>query len=322
MYVHLLWNTDSDAVDHLLSKLDEKIQLTAGEVAQGQEHTQVLVAGRPSHEDLAAFPDLETLIVPWIGIPPETLAVVRKFPHLNLHNLHHNAEPTAEMAVALLLAAAKRIIPYDQALRKHDWRLRYHKPSDVLLLAGKKALILGYGEIGKRIGCALEGMGLEVVFVRRTTGAEEMSGVYPVSALEDLLPDADFLILALPLTSETEGLIGEKQLQLLPSSAVLVNVARGKIINEAALYQALSEKWIFGAGLDVWFNYPGIEEERLGTPPGEYPWHTLENLVLSPHRAGHVRETESLRMNALAELLNQIARGLPITNRVDPDLGY
>ncbi|RLC97713.1 MAG: hydroxyacid dehydrogenase, partial [Chloroflexi bacterium] len=268
-----------------------------------------------------AFPALQALIVPWTGIPPGTLELVREFPDLTLHNLHHNAAPVAEMAVALLLAAAKRIIPFDQALRKNDWRLRY-QPPETILLERKRALILGYGEIGRRIGTALEGLGLEVVFIRRRAGADQEPGIYPPSALEELLPEVDFLVLALPLTAQTEGWIGEKELRLLPSSAVLVNVARGKVIDEVALFKALSEKWIFGAGLDVWFNYPGSREERGSTPPGEYPWGDLDNLVLSPHRGGLVRETEDLRMSALAELLNQAARGLPLSNRVDPDLGY
>lgn len=322
MRVHLLRKPELEALQILISSLDETVQLTMGEIGQGHRNTQVLVAGRPGREELAAFPKLEALIVPWIGIPPETLALAREFPDLSLHNLHHNADPTAEMAVALLLAAAKRVIPFDQALRGHDWRLRYHRPSEILLLTGKQALIVGYGEIGRRIGAALEGLGMQVRYIRRSTGPVENPGVYPVSALEELLPEADFLVLALPLTAESEGLIGEKQLRLLPSSAVLVNVARGGIIDEHALFRALSENWIYGAGLDVWFNYPGSPEERLNTPPGNYPWHTLDNLVLSPHRAGTVRETEKLRMLALAELLNQAARGLPIPNRVDLDLGY
>ena len=136
------------------------------------------------------------------------------------------------------------------------------------------------------------------------------------------IPEADFLILALPLTSESKGRIGEKELRLLPPTAVIVNIARAAIIDEAALYQALKENRIFGAGLDVWFNYPGTPEERLGTPPGDYPWHTLDNLVMSPHRAGHVRETEAMRMKALADLLNEGARGKVLPNRVDLELGY
>jgi len=322
MYVHLLRSTSPEAIEVLHSKLDQNIILSTGEVQEGHRETTLLIAGRPDREEVSFFPVLQTLIVPWIGIPPETLALVREFPNLALHNLHHNAGSTAEMAVALLLAAAKRIIPFDQALRANDWRLRYQRPAEVILLAGKKALILGYGEVGRRIGTSLESMGVHVVFISRSGEAEGEATVYPVSSLAELLPDADFLILALPFTPETEGLIGEKELRMLPASSVLVNVARGKIIEESALYQALHDRWIFGAGLDVWFNYPGTEEERSSTPPGEYPWHTLDNVVLSPHRAGHVRETEILRMRALAELLNEAARGLPISNQVDLDLGY
>jgi phosphoglycerate dehydrogenase-like enzyme len=322
MKVHLSYPPDQEDLAYLESTIDKGISLTIGEISAANPGTKILVSGRPTREELAALPGLEILIVPWIGIPPDTLALVREFPGLALHNLHHNAAPTAEMAVALLLAAAKEIIPFDQALRAQDWRPRYRKPPETIFLAGKKALILGYGEIGRRIGTALAGLGAEAVFIRRNAAGEGEPGVYPPSALDELLPGADFLILALPLTAETEGLIGEKQLRLLPPSAVLVNVSRGAIIDEAALYQALSEKWIFGAGLDVWFNYPGSRDERSSTQPGQYPWHTLDNLVLSPHRAGHVRETEQLRMTALAELLNQAARGEALPNQVDPDLGY
>jgi phosphoglycerate dehydrogenase-like enzyme len=320
MHIHLLRPPEPPALEILQDSLDKSLSLTMGEIQEEHKGAQILVAGRPSREQITAFPGLQALIVPWTGIPPETMELIREFPNLTLHNLHHNAAPTAEMAVSLLLAAAKRVLPFDRELRANDWSLRY-QPPETILLAGKKALILGYGEIAKRVGRILESMEVEVDFIRRMTQEKE-EGVYPPSALESLLPGADFLILALPLTEETEGWIGERELHLLPSSAVLVNVARGKIIDEAALYKALSEKWIFGAGLDVWFNYPGKRELRNNTPPGEYPWHTLDNLVLSPHRGALVRETESLRMRHLAELLNQAARGLPVPNRVDPDLGY
>ncbi len=321
MNVHLSYPPAAEDLTYLESIVEEGISLTVGEISQADPGTRILVSGRPTKEELAVLPDLETLIVPWIGIPPDTLALVREFPGLSLHNLHHNAAPAAEMAVALLLAAAKQILPFDHALREGDWTLRYQKPPETVLLAGKNALILGYGEIGKRVGAALTGLGVQVEFIRREEG-EDDAGVHSLSALHKLLPGADFLVLALPLTAETEGLIGEKELRALPPSAVVVNVARGKIINEAALYRALREKWIFGAGLDVWFNYPSKVEERSSTPPGEYPWDTLDNVVLSPHRAGLVRETERLRMSALAELLNQAARGEPIANLVDLDLGY
>ena len=321
MHVHLLRVPEPQHLAVLTAVLDQGINLTMGELSGESCEATILVAGRPAREVIQAFPDLTTLIVPWIGIPPETLKLVREFPGISLHNLHHNADPTAEMAVALLLAAAKRIIPFDQSLRSNDWSARYQDP-ETILLAGKNALILGYGEVGRRIGTALRGLGLRVKTIRRRAETDPDLEVYPIAELDSLLPAADFLILALPLTQASEGMIGEKQLRLLPESAVLVNVGRGKVVDEDALFHALQEKRIFGAGLDVWFNYPGSREERSQTAPGNFPWGSLDNLVLSPHRAGLVRETEELRMNALADLLNQAARGLKIPNQVDPDLGY
>ena len=170
MHIHLLRAPEPQNLEILQAHLEETLKLTIGEIQPEHSGAKILVAGRPSREQLAAFPELQILIVPWTGIPPETLAVVRNFPHLKLHNLHHNTVPVAEMAVALLLAAAKRIIPFDQELRKHDWRLRY-QPSEIILLDGKKALILGYGEIGQRISTALEGLGVEVVFIPHSKGA-------------------------------------------------------------------------------------------------------------------------------------------------------
>jgi phosphoglycerate dehydrogenase-like enzyme len=146
----------------------------------------------------------------------------------------------------------------------------------------------------------------------------------PVAELPALLPKADALVICLPLTDETRGLIGESELALMPDRAILINVGRGPIVDESALYHALHDRTLHAAGLDVWYNYPNDEPGRKSTSPSEYPFHELNNVVMSPHRAGapHTPETESLRMRALAELLNAAARGEPIPNRVDLDLGY
>jgi phosphoglycerate dehydrogenase-like enzyme len=103
---------------------------------------------------------------------------------------------------------------------------------------------------------------------------------------------------------------------------VLVNVARGPIVDEAALYHALCEGSLFAAALDVWYNYPTDEAARSCTPPSTYPFHELDNVVMSPHRAGGSTETELLRIKHLAELLNAAACGEPMPNRVDLQLGY
>ena len=111
---------------------------------------------------------------------------------------------------------------------------------------------------------------------------------------------------------------------LMPERAILVNVGRGPVVNEPALYHALRDGTLHAAGLDVWYNYPNDEPGRTSTNPSEYPFCELDNVVMSPHRAGapNTSETESLRVRALAELLNAAARREPIPNRVDLDLGY
>jgi len=321
MHVHLMYPPDSDDLATLKTLLHKDILITFGEIQSDHHSASVLVAGRPSYEELRLLTDLGTLIVPWTGIPPETLAAVKEIPGLRLHNLHHNAAPVAELALALLFAVGKKIIPFDAELRGGNWQLRY-QDSDSLLLAGKKALIVGYGEIGKRIGAALLALDVQVDAIKRSPGDEDASNVHSPDRLMDLLPETDFLFLALPLTDDTEHLIADTELKSLPNTAILVNISRGSVVKQDALYSALKEREIYGAGLDVWYNYPADKESRLNTPPGDYPFHELDNIVFSPHRAGLVRETDTLRMKSLADLLNAAAKGKRIPNEVNIDLGY
>lgn len=309
----------------LQRRLDAGIELTTGPELPAPATYRILVAGRPQPQELTASPHLQALIVPWAGIPESTSKLMREFPHIGLYNLHHNALPVAEHALALLLAAAKFLVPMDRALREHDWRPRY-EPNPSLLLEGKTALILGYGAIGRKLAALCRGLGMEVVAIRRQVrdGHQQPDGIRlaPVNDLPRLLPRAGALLVCLPHTPETDGLIGEQELSLLPADAVLVNIGRGPIIDEAALYQALRDGKLYAAGLDVWYNYPPDAEARAHTPPSAYPFHQLPNVVLSPHRAGGSTQTEQLRVIHLARLLNAAARGEPLPNRVDLEAGY
>jgi len=262
-------------------------------------------------------------VVPYAGIPEPTRAIARARPHLTLHNLHHNAAPTAELALALLLAAAKRLVPLDRDLRTGDWSARFETPA-AIGLDGRRALVLGWGAIGRRVGRALRGLGVEVRALRRRGGQTIEHGVtiHPSTALHEQLPGTDFVVVTLPLTAATEGMIGANELALLEPDAVLVNVGRGPIVGEQALFDALRDGTIGAAGLDVWYRYPSGEHERSRTMPATRAFHELDNVVLSPHRGGDVRETERLRMEHLADLLNRAGAGEPIPNRIDVDEGY
>ena len=322
MNVHILYQPAEEDLAYLKSLLDESISLTTGELLPGFGEIQVLVAGRPSKAQLDQLGPIEVLIVPWTGISSETRSILLNYPDLQVHNLHHNAGAAAELALSLLLAVAKQVIPLDQRLRNQDWRPRYEK-SETVYLNGKNALILGYGEIGRLIKKYLEAFRVNVRMIKRTVeGGEGDDLIYPPEKLNDLLPETDLLILALPHTEETNQLITHKELNLLPRNAILINISRGRIVDQEALYMALKDHQIYGAGLDVWYNYPKTEEDRTSTPPADFPFHELDNVVMSPHRGGMVQEIELLRMAALAMLINAAARGEPIPNGVDLDLGY
>jgi len=322
--VHLLHRSEQEDQDHLLKRLDATIRVTFGDDSAEPADFNILVGGRPQREQIVASPNLRALIVPWAGLPETTRDLMREFPHIAVHNLHHNALAVAEMAVGLLLAATKGIVAADRALRAHDWTPRY-KGRQPVLLQDRTALILGYGAIGREVARLCRALGMKVIATRRygaTAIPGEADEVHPAEALHGLLPRATALIVCLPHTPETSGLIGERELALLPPEAILVNVGRGQVVVEEALYQALVTGRLGSAGLDVWYNYPADEAARSCTPPSTYPFHELENVVMSPHRAGNAASIERLRMEHLAISLNAAARGDSIPHRVDLDAGY
>ena len=322
LHVHLRYPPSAEGLTYLQAHLHPDVQLTMGVTYPEPATYHILVDGRPTSEVLQASPNLHTLIIPWAGLPTSTQTLLTEFPHLAVHNLHHNGAIVAELMLGLLLAAAKLIIPFDQALRRHDWTPRYQRPSPALLLAGKTVVILGYGAIGQQMAVLCHALGMKVLATRRRVRDHDPEWIYASDAILDLLPQAHVLLICLPHTSETDGLIGEAELALLPSKAVLINVGRGPIVVEKALYEALRDGRLHSAGLDVWYHYPTDIDTRTQTPPATYPWHELDNVVMSPHRGGGSDETEQRRLGALAELLNCAACGEPLPNLVDGQAGY
>ncbi len=316
---------DAAAWQVLESHLSPKVKFIIGTDLPDPADYDVLITGRPSEAQLTASPNLRAVLVPWAGVPLETAEMMKAYPHISVHNLHHNAVTTAESALTLLFAAAKQVVPIDRRFRQHDWRPRY-APNPAVMLHGKTILILGYGHIGQHIGKVCAAMGMQVIATRRSLKALEESdpwaAVYPASELHSLLPQANVLVVTLPLTDETTGLIGEAELALLPQNAIVVNVGRGPIIEQGALYQAVKSGHLHSAGLDVWYNYPTDEASRAHTPPADYPFHELENVVMSPHRGGGASDVEILRMQHLAEVLNKAAQGEDMPNKINLERGY
>ncbi len=320
--VHVLQGIEGDDVPRFRAQLADTIELTVGKTLPSPAHFQVLIAGTPQRDHLTASPQLHTLIIPWSGLPSKTRELLLDFPSVSVYNIHHNAAPAAEMAITLMLAVTKDVLAIDRRLRDDDWTPRYAEPTGTLL-ARKTAVVLGYGAIGRLIAKACFALGMHVHATRqRITRTEgRIVRVHPARDIRKLLPKAQVLFIALPSTPETQQAIGKDELSLLPDGATVVNIARGTIINEDALFAELSSGRLC-AGLDVWYNYPRSEADRANTPPGNYPFHTLPNVVMTPHLAGHSDATEARRITELAELLNAAAAGQALPNRVDVQRGY
>ncbi len=184
-------------------------------------------------------------------------------------------------------------------------------------LADQTLGIIGLGHIGRRIAQLGKAFGMRVLATRRSVQGEEhepgVDQVYPQELLHTMLRQSDYVVLAVPLTQQTEKLIGEAELRAMQPHAYLVNIARGRVIDEKMLIRALQEGWIGGAGLDV------TEEEPL---PPESPLFSLPNVILTPHISG-VSVHYDQRLAALfADNLIRYRSGEPLHNLYDPVRGY
>lgn len=326
-FAHMPAGWTAETLADLQRRLDSPVQITAGDDPPAPPDCHILIASRPSRAEIEASPALRAVIVPFAGPSDETRRLLTDYPQLTLHNLHHNAIPTAEMALALLLAAARFIPLGDRLLRQGDWTARRQRPPEIVL-HGQTALILGFGAIGQHVARLCLGMGMRVLAVRRNPAAARPPDlpvdVYPVDQLHALLPQVRALLVTLPGSASTRGLIGREELALLPQPAILVNVGRGEVVEEGALFEALRGRRLTAAGIDVWYRYPEDETDHAPTFPATYPFHELDNVVMSPHHGGAYGApfTEQRRLEELARLLRAAARGEPMPNQFDLTTGY
>ncbi len=318
LHVHILQGFDPDWISDFKDQLSDSISLTNGETVAAD--TEALISGRPTKEVLDTCKNLKGVIIPWAGLPVKANELLLQYPKISVYNLHHNAIAAAEHALGLLLSAAREIQIADKGLRQHDWTIRYIEQRGMLLY-GKTAVILGYGAIGKEIARMCSGFGMEVICINSSGKSVDNIEMYSVDDLKEILPRAQVLFVAVPLTESTRGLLGTDEVSLLPDNAIIVNIARGNVIYEEALYREL-ETGRIRAGLDVWYNYPTDLETRKNTKPSEYDFGLLPNVVMTPHMAGHSDMTEEIRQKELAKLLHQLAQGETPDSKIDMSKGY
>ena len=199
--------------------------------------------------------------------------------------------PTAELAMALMLALARRVAECDRRIRTEKESLWGTMKNLGASLENKTLGIVGMGNIGKNVARKAEAFGMRVIYYNRRT---EVSG-YRRVPLDSLLQEADFVSLHTPLTTETRHLIGARELSLMKPTAMLINTARGAVIDETALADALRQKRIAGAALDVFENEPHVTDVL----------YRLDNVVLTPHvGTGTIDTRIAMAEEALANIRN------------------
>lgn len=234
-----------------------------------------------------------------------------------------NPVPLAEGAVSMVLALAKRIVP-----RHMTFRSGRSGPSGVLL-QGKKAGIIGLGSIGVEVAQRLKCFGMEVLAVKRHRDdkLKEELGLTFLGTEKDLhyvLSESDFVVVTVPLTPETRGLIGEEEIAVMKPTSYIVNVARAAIIDEEPLYVALKEGSIAGAGIDVWWKPHWWDPlwNKDGGDASQYPYWELPNVICTPHNIGSSDTASDAGLEIMKENILRIRDGKQPINQVDKKLRY
>jgi lactate dehydrogenase-like 2-hydroxyacid dehydrogenase len=210
-------------------------------------------------------------------------------------------------------------------MRKGDWKLRWGGPIHNIELRDKTCLLVGLGNIGIEIANRLKVFGIRIHAVTRTGVTERMDlidRIVSFNKMHEVIDKADFVILALPLTDLSRGLVDETFLSHMRSSSILVNISRGEIVDEAALYMALKEDQIRAAALDVWWRYPRGDSGPIFYPSEEFPFHELDNLTLSPHRASYSEKVKQDMLTFAVENVLRFIRGEIPHNIIDMNIGY
>ena len=224
----------------------------------------------------------------------------------------------AEYVVMVMLAWRHRLLQISGEFRENaSWRTSWvHGGAPHGEVRGSTLGIVGYGRVGREVARRAAPFGCRILAVNRTPREPEpgVEDVLPLGALDRMLPECDTVALCTALGAETTGLFDARRLSLMKSSAFLINIARGQIVDEDAIYSALRDRTIGGAAIDVWWQYPtAAEPERRGS---RHPFHKLPNVIATPHNSGWTDGMVERRWNEIANNINRFVRGAPVINLV------
>ena len=239
-----------------------------------------------------------------------------------LANVYGHENRIAEYVMGAMIALTRDFARLDLALRKGDWQSQWAigvaPPPVWPELAGKTIGILGYGRIGQSVARRARAFDMKICGVRqdvRRSVEDNVAFLGGPEATDEIIERSDYVLIAMPATHATVGLMDRRRLGLMKSTAFLINVARAEIVDEDALCDALAEGAIAGAVLDVWYCYPREPGLR---PPATRPFHELPNVLMTPHVSGWTDGMLDARARLIAENIRRVAHHETPLNLVDP----
>ena len=296
------------------------VRVVAVDEASGAERDQALAEaeaalggyGRLDKTLLEKMPRLRFYQQPSVGFDNVDLAACSARGVLVANLAGVNAAAVAEHTIMLALASLKRLIPANAATHAGKWiqhELMFER--GVFELAGKTWGIVGFGAIGREVAKRLAPWGVNLLYfdVRRPPPEHESAALATYKPLEELLPLADIVSLHAPLMEQTRGLIGARQLDMMKSRAILINVSRGEVADERAIADRLRAKKLGGAGIDV-FPHEPISPDN--------PLLALDEAILTPHIAGATKEARGRTMRWAAANLARFLQGQPPNYVLNP----
>jgi phosphoglycerate dehydrogenase-like enzyme len=227
-------------------------------------------------------------------------------------NVFEHQIPLAEYILAAILDHA---IGYSAMRRSFDadrWPETYARRHIHAEIHGKTLGLVGYGHVGRAVTERAKPFGMRVHAVSATGRAPEADWSSPVAGLRELLPVADYLVIACPLTPQTRGLIGAEELALMKRSAIVINIARAQVIEEEPLFRALEAGRLAGATLDVWYQYPTADAPA--PRPSRFPFHRLPNVHCTAHSSAWTEELFARRYAVIADNLHRLRTASPLRN--------
>ena len=311
----LLDMTTPERADRLRALLPDGFVLTHG-TARGDPHMQEIIAQADyaisgqvavSGDVLRAAKKLKLLHKWGVGYDNIDVATARELGIRVARTTGSNALPVAEFALGLMLSSLRFIAYGHQELKKGNWATG-KLPGDTFMLSGKTVGIVGFGAIGQNVAKLLKGFGCKILYSKRTPLAAEEEAALGVAhaPLSRILAEADIVSLHCPLTPETANLIDAAAFKAMKKTAVLVNVARGGVVDEAALVDALRFREIAGAAMDVFSVEPLPADSQL---------LTLDNLVVTPHLAAMAADNFAPTVRRMFANIAHVSRGEPVPER-------